>query len=362
MKPIVSILIPAYNAEPWIADTIKTALAQTWPRTEIIVVDDGSRDQTLSIARQFASKNISVVTQENQGAAAARNCALALSQGEFIQWLDADDLLSPDKVAKQMAAMQKCQDKRQLFSSGWGYFYYRLDRANFTPTSLWCDLSPVEWLIRKMGQNLHMPPATWLVSRELTQAAGPWDTRLSLDDDGEYFCRAVVRSDGIRFVPEAKIFYRVSGSGSLSDFDESEKKLASLFLSMQLHVGYLCSLENSARVRSACLSYLQRRFFRFYPEQMAFVQQLQQLAATLGGELEAPQLSWKYAWLRELLGWKLTKRFRFLYNRSKSVGMRAWDKALSSLEAKDELGTTSHFRANPAASDSQDLVLPRTSR
>ena len=225
------------------------------------------------------------------------------------------------------------------------------NRAKFVPTPIWHDLEPVEWLIRKMGQNLHMPPATWLVSRELTQAAGPWDTRLSFDDDGEYFCRAVVRSDGIRFVPEAKIFYRVLGSGSLSDFDESEKKLASLFLSMELHVGYLCSLENSARVRSACLSYLQRRFFRFYPEQMAFVQQLQQLAATLGGRLEAPQLSWKYAWLRDLFGWKLTKRFRLFYNRSKSVGMRAWDKAVSSLEAKDELGTTSHFRANSAASE-----------
>src|SRR2546425_6261438 len=105
MQPLVSILIPAYNAEPWIADTIRSALAQTWPRKEIIVVDDGSRDQTLSIARQFASKNVSVVTQENQGASAARNRALALSQGKFIQWLDADDLIAPDKIAKQVEAL-----------------------------------------------------------------------------------------------------------------------------------------------------------------------------------------------------------------------------------------------------------------
>src|SRR6266404_1919322 len=104
MAPLVSILIPAYNAEAWIVDTIRSALGQTWPRKEIIVVDDGSRDQTLSIARQFASETVSVVSQENQGAAAARNKAFEMSQGDYIQWLDADDLLSPDKIAKQMEA------------------------------------------------------------------------------------------------------------------------------------------------------------------------------------------------------------------------------------------------------------------
>ena len=120
MKPLVSILIPAYNAERWIGQTILSALAQTWPRKEIIVIDDGSRDQTLQVARQFASEDVFIVAQENQGAAAARNKALQLCQGEYIQWLDADDLLSPDKIAKQAAAARECQDKRKLLSSGWG--------------------------------------------------------------------------------------------------------------------------------------------------------------------------------------------------------------------------------------------------
>src|SRR4029077_692185 len=106
MPPLVSILIPAYNAEKWIADTISSALAQPWPRKEIIIVDDGSTDQTLSIARQFTSKTVSVIAQKNQGASAARNKAFQLCQGDYIQWLDADDLLSPDKVAKQLKAAE----------------------------------------------------------------------------------------------------------------------------------------------------------------------------------------------------------------------------------------------------------------
>src|SRR5205823_11683959 len=124
MTPLISILIPAYNAEAWIGDTIRSALAQTWPRKEIVVVDDGSTDQTLQVARQFASRDVFVVTQENQGAAAARNKAFELCQGDYIQWLDADDLVSPDKVAKQMAAAEQYQDTRRLLSSGWGYFMY----------------------------------------------------------------------------------------------------------------------------------------------------------------------------------------------------------------------------------------------
>jgi glycosyltransferase involved in cell wall biosynthesis len=84
MNPLVSILIPAFNAQEWIAETLRSALAQTWERKEIIVVD-GFTDRTLAMARQFESQCVRVVTQENQGAAAARNLAFSLSKGEYIQ-------------------------------------------------------------------------------------------------------------------------------------------------------------------------------------------------------------------------------------------------------------------------------------
>src|ERR1041384_5158664 len=170
MSPLVSILIPAYNAERWISDTIRSALAQTWTRKEIIVVDDGSRDETLAIAQRFASCDVLVVTQENQGAATARNKAFELCQGDYIQWLDADDLLSPDKIAKQVEAGLECADKLRLISCPWSYFIYSPHRAKLEPSPLWSDLAPVEWLTRKIGQSLQMPLATWLVSRALTQA------------------------------------------------------------------------------------------------------------------------------------------------------------------------------------------------
>src|ERR1700719_2926400 len=106
MEPLVSILVPAYNAQQWIADTLASALAQTWPKKEIIVVDDGSTDRTLQVAKQFASKTVRIITQANQGASVARNTAYSLCQGDYIQWLDADDLLDPDKIQRQMQAAE----------------------------------------------------------------------------------------------------------------------------------------------------------------------------------------------------------------------------------------------------------------
>ena len=137
MKPLVSILIPAYNAAEYIAATLESAVAQTWPHKEIVVVNDGSSDRTLEIARSFEPRGVTVVTQPNQGAAAARNAALKASRGDYIQWLDADDLLAPEKIARQIAALGPNANPRVLLSAEWGRFMYRPDRAEFTPTALW---------------------------------------------------------------------------------------------------------------------------------------------------------------------------------------------------------------------------------
>jgi glycosyltransferase involved in cell wall biosynthesis len=331
---LVSILIPAFNAQEWIGDTLRSAIAQTWEPKEIVVVDDGSADETLAIARSFESDSVHVITQENQGAAAARNKAFSLSRGDYIQWLDADDLLAPDKVEKQMEAADQCGSKRTLLSSEWGRFLHRCDRAKFLPTPLWCDLSPAEWLVRRMGKNLYMQTATWLVSRELTAAAGPWDTRLLSDDDQEYFCRVLLASDGVRFVPGARVYYRASGSGSLSYIGTSEKKREAHWLSLQLHIGYLRSLEDSERARAACVQFLQDRMVAFYPEQMHIFRQAEELSSNLGGRLEVPRLSWKYAWIKLLFGWSLARRAQWSLPRFRWSLIRLWDKALYRIESK----------------------------
>ncbi len=306
-KPLVSILIPAYNSQAWIADTLRSALGQTWEPKEIIVVDDGSSDQTLAIARKFESDQVRVVSQKNQGAASARNTALSLCRGDYIQWLDADDFLAPDKISLQMAVLSGIGSKRVLVSSEFGKFLHQWQRAEFVPSGLWDDLEPTEWLLRKMGDNLYMQTATWLVSRELTEASGPWDTRMLSDDDGEYFCRVLLNSDGTRFVPGAKVYYRGFRSNSLAYVGKSNRKRDALWISMKLHIGYLRSLEDTPRIREASLRYLQRNMINFYPERVDIVQEAEKLAAELGGQLRPPHLSWKYSWIKSLFGWSAAK-------------------------------------------------------
>ena len=327
MDPLVSILIPAFNADRWIADSIKSALGQTWLRKEIIVVDDGSTDRTLSIAQQFASETVSVVSQANQGAAATRNKAFTMSKGDYIQWLDADDLLAPDKITKQLEELNGSRDKRLLLSSAWGRFMYRPNKADFRPTSLWGDLSPVEWLVRKMEQNVYMSDMTWLVSRELTEAAGPWDTRLRVDIDGEYFARVILASNGVRFVPQARALYR-RVPGSVSHIGGSDRKLESLFLSMKLQISYLRSVEDSQRTRAACLRYLQTGLSSFYLERLDIVKQAELIAADLGGRLEVPQVPWTYAWIERICGTAVARRAKIFKPLIKAFLIRSWDKAM----------------------------------
>ena len=338
MEPLVSILIPAYNSQEWISESIESALAQTWAKKEIVIVDDGSKDQTLAIAKRYESKGVKVATQPNQGAAAARNTAFDLAQGDYIQWLDADDVMDPRKIEFQARRIQDGISKRTLLSGAWGHFIYRKSKARFTPSLLWNDLSPVEWLIRKMGNNLHMQTDNWMVSRELTEAAGPWDVRLFRDNDGEYFCRVILVSDGVQFVPEAKSYYRNAGFKSISYIAGSTKKLESLFISMNLHIQYLRSLEDSERTRAACVFYIGTWLPEFYPYRLDLAQKLKETAAALGGKAEDPRLSWKYDWLVQLFGWGVGRRAQLWLPRLKGSLIIAWDKAMLEFEGAD--GTT----------------------
>lgn len=323
--PLVSILIPAYNAGEFIAETLRSALAQTWPNREIIVLDDGSSDNTLAVARRFESQGVIVETQPNQGAAATRNSLFDRSRGQYIQWLDADDLLSPDKIERQMAEAAH-HGPDILLSCVWGSFCYRPERATFETTLLCHDLSPADWLYHKLSSNLHMQTGTWLTSRELLAAAGPWDPSMHVDDDGEYYCRVLLASKGVRFVPGARVYYRVTPASRLSYIGNSDRKMEAMAESMDRHIRALLSLEDSGRTRQACLTYLNNWLIHFHPERPDLVERLAGIARSLGGTLNPPKLRWKYDWIRHIAGWRAAKRAQQLLPLWKTTAKRRWDR------------------------------------
>ncbi len=153
MTPSVSILIPAYNAERWIGETMESAVNQTYPYVEVIVVNDGSTDRTSQLIHKYNSPRVKIIEQANAGGAAARNTALAHAQGDYIQWLDHDDLLAADKISEQIRRAQAVGDERILFSGAFGTFYYCPNRAKMVTGPLGTDLSPVDYFYIKFEQD-----------------------------------------------------------------------------------------------------------------------------------------------------------------------------------------------------------------
>lgn len=310
--PLISVLIPAYNAAPWLSQSVESALTQKGVRTEVIVVDDGSTDATLQVARSFERRGVRVVHQDNGGASRARNQALRLAQGEFIQWLDADDLLAPGKLLAQVRRAQAEGRPDVLLMSAFGEFFHDPRCARPQPNALWRDADPLDFLLTRFDQGLWVSPAAWLVSHQLTQAAGPWDERLSLDDDGEYFTRVVAHARRVAFTADAHAGYRRGIVGSLSR-SATLQASASLLLSIQLCAGHLLALEDSPRARAAILRYAQRWVDfsdHFHPDRGDLLAQLQMWAAAIGGRITPPRPGWKYLAIQRLFGWQATRRCR----------------------------------------------------
>lgn len=106
MKKLVSIIIPCYNAEAWLAETIESCLQQTYPNVEVIVIDDCSTDRSADILHTYDNRIQWERQPTNQGGNAARNRGFALSKGDYIQWLDADDLILPEKIERQVSFLE----------------------------------------------------------------------------------------------------------------------------------------------------------------------------------------------------------------------------------------------------------------
>jgi glycosyltransferase involved in cell wall biosynthesis len=211
---LVSVIVPAFNAEAWIAEAVKSVLAQTWLQIQVVVVDDGSQDQTANVVRSISDPRATLIRQNNCGAAAARNRGLAEAKGDFIQFLDADDLISEQKLEKQIEALQQAP-VGSIASCAWSRFAADPGSAVVRPEPVWEVSDPVAWLVSSLTGGGMMHSGAWLTPRAVIGAAGPWEESLSLHDDGEFFTRVLLKAARNVFVPGAMVSYR-EVSGSLS--------------------------------------------------------------------------------------------------------------------------------------------------
>ena len=302
MYPLVSILIPAYNAEKFITETLKSAVNQTYDNCEIIVIDDGSKDKTYEVAKRFSSKKVKVLRQDNEGACRTRNSLMQFAQGNYFQFLDADDVLHKEKIDAQMKFAQTDESQDFFFTAAFGTFFNDINKAKFRPNSLWQDLKPIEWILNKFNDSVWMNPTCWLIPRKLAELGGEWEHKItrSGDDDGEYMCRVIKNANMVKFVESAKCYYRIGNIGSLNW--GSKKALDELYLSLRLTTEHLLFLEDSERTRKACLQYLQAWFEYFEGSDGSAKNKMLEYAKSLGGELSMPELKLKYYPIKFIFG------------------------------------------------------------
>jgi glycosyltransferase involved in cell wall biosynthesis len=208
--------VAAYNAERWLAETLSSVEAQTYPSVEAVVVDDGSADGTLAVARRFEGPGVRVLTQPNGGACAARNRAVAAARGAYVQFLDADDVLGPTAIEALVGALR--QRPGAIAACPW----YRLDREG----AEWVRRPP-SCEPRRPGQDAlaawligwYHPPCSVLWSREAFAAAGPWEESLALNQDGHLMMQAFARGVPLVLTDHGEAFYRrleTAGAASVS--------------------------------------------------------------------------------------------------------------------------------------------------
>lgn len=204
--PVASIVIPCYNAEAFLAQTIESVLAQTVQDFEVVVVNDGSKDNSLAVAHQCAAQDsrVRVIDKPNSGVSDTRNQGAAACQAEFITFLDADDLWLPQNLELKIAALRA---QPQAVAATSAYEIFQTDTGE-TVERVPCDTKNLAQKLLEFRGPTGMLPASVVMRRSAFDAAGGWDTALSTAADQDLWLRLALRGP-VCCVPQSLVRYRL---------------------------------------------------------------------------------------------------------------------------------------------------------
>ena len=320
MVPLVSIIIPVYNSAKHVSEAIHSALNQTWKNIEIILVDDGSTDNSLSIIQSFAAEDVKVFYQANKGASAARNRGLKEAHGEFIQYLDADDLISPNKIELQIQMLE--QKKDHICTCSTVHFFENEDPLAIPVAHNWVkqgSADPVDFLIKLYGGDKIGPEFggmiavhSWLSPKKVLEAAGAWNEELSMDDDGEYFCRVILASKGISYADDAVCYYRKHITAKSLTASLNEKTYLSMLRAIDLKYKHLRKVfNNTALLNKIFSTFYWTTGVSTYPHFKKISAEAIKKAKTLGYSGKKYHSGPFSNLMVKLFGWRLVRRITY---------------------------------------------------
>jgi glycosyltransferase involved in cell wall biosynthesis len=228
-QPLVSIIIPTYNRAHLIGETLDSVLAQTYSNWECIIVDDGSTDNTAEVVGEYLKKDSRFQYHHRpadrpKGANACRNYGFELSEGEYIQWLDSDDLLANSKLQSQVQLFYKDLNSKIVFGR-WEKFESKISHSfDINQDQFYKSYANGLEFLEAMGKyKTFMASHAYLLKRDLLENTGLWNPHLSSNQDGEFFSRVLLLCNNIEYCKNSLVYYRISSNETVSSFSSEQK-------------------------------------------------------------------------------------------------------------------------------------------
>jgi len=281
MEKLVSVIIPCFNAQRWLREAIDSCLQQSYPRIEIIVVDDGSTDNSLEIIKSYEDK-ITWETGPNRGGNHARNRGFALSSGEYIQYLDADDYISSEKIERQVLFLE--ETGADVVYGDWQYRQHLPDGTSFLRDGKFSGRPKEDILESLLSDQWWVAPVALLFTRAVVESCGGWDESLRAAQDRDFFMSVIMNGAKVVYQPGYYSFYRKHGKTTVSTsnkkvwleshflvMEKAEVQLAqldrlSLNYRQALAQGYFLKYRNSRYVDYSRQLWILRKILFLYPE------------------------------------------------------------------------------------------------
>ncbi len=319
MQPLVSIIVSCYNAEKYVAETLESLLGQTYRNIEIIVVNDGSTDDSEAIIQGFADSRIKYYKQANKGQCSALNKGFSLSTGDYVKFYDADDILTKEVIASQVKTLNGRTSDCISFIE-WRRFYNDLLPTSVDVNDLHTihrDCTPLEYITW-----LEKPPMVqcglWLLPRTLIIKSGLWDERLSLINDTEFFTRIFTHTRLLKFCDSGYTFYRTNMHVSSLSKDISRKGIKSAILSIDLAAKSMLAIENSERIKRLIVKGYVMILEWAFPKHKMYVRLVERRLQQYPQQYIAFTRSSKaYNVIMKLFGWKAANRLSKYYRKTR---------------------------------------------
>lgn len=308
--PLVSILIPLFNAENYIEDTIAKALKQTYPNIELIIVDDHSTDNSFQLAQKYNSKNVRIYKNPKKGGNSARNYAFEKCNGEYIKFMDADDYCTDDLIEQQMKRILEDGDNntfvfspvKMLYPDGYLFLPPREIDRDYTPgIELLIDI----W--RGKGWNC---PHCHLMHRDLFIKSGGWNEAIIKNQDGEFFARVAAKASKALSVNNVFAIWRQTGNGVSTKMSLNAQ--ASMLKTYDIISHLIINYKDNDDIRHSCAKYIGGFIYNNYPQISVLMPKVYEILNFLNQPIILPDRK-VLKILRIFLGWKIALRLMHKY-------------------------------------------------